>query len=285
MPTWSGILEELLQSRVGDGPPNFDAVRRKYLVALHQHTERAVILYASKFTQPATNVSPDVISIHDEDIQGIMEVIHGLTDPDLDVILHSPGGSPEAAAALVSYLRSKFEHIRVIVPHMAMSAATMIACAADVVVLGKHSFLGPIDPQIILNTPLGPRMAPVQAILEQFEQAKQECQNPKNLGAWLPMLNQYGPDLLSTMREHLADGERHGSGMAESVHVQRGSGSRRQSHEDRGMALWPQAFQESWMAYPPCGPRKPGAHRGASGTRSADAGSLSLRLPRDHSYV
>ncbi len=72
----------------------------------------------------------------------------------------------------------------------------MIACAADVVVLGKHSFLGPIDPQIIVNTPLGQRMVPAQAILEQFEQAIKECQDPKKLGAWLPMLNQYGPDLL-----------------------------------------------------------------------------------------
>jgi len=125
-----------------------------------------------------------------------MEVIHGLKGPKLDFILHSPGGSLEAAEALVLYLRSKFEHIRVIVPQMAMSAATMIACAGDVIILGKHFFLGPIDPQIIINTPLGQRMVPAQAILEQFEQAKSECQDPAKLGAWLPMLNQYGPDLL-----------------------------------------------------------------------------------------
>jgi hypothetical protein len=196
MPTWSEILNELAQSQVEGQPPQFDAVRRKYLARLCEHTEREVILYASKWTQHDPNVSPDVVSIVDEDLQGIMEVIHGLTGPNLDLILHSPGGSLEAAEALVLYLRSKFEHIRVIVPQMAMSAATMIACAADVVVLGKHSFLGPIDPQIIINTPLGQRMVPAQAILEQFERAKTECQDPAKLGAWLPMLNQYGPDLL-----------------------------------------------------------------------------------------
>ncbi len=196
MPTWSGILEELNQSRVGGGPPQFDAVRRKYLVSVYQHTGREVILYASKWTQHDANVSPDVVSIVDEDLQGIMEVIHGLSGPNLDLILHSPGGSLEAAEALVLYLRSKFDHIRVIVPQMAMSAATMIACAADLIVLGKHSFLGPIDPQIIINTPLGQRMVPAQAILEQFERAKNECQDPAKLGAWLPMLSQYGPDLL-----------------------------------------------------------------------------------------
>jgi hypothetical protein len=136
------------------------------------------------------------VSIVDEDLQGLMEVIHGISEPDLDLILHSPGGSLEAAEALVLYLRSKFTHIRVIVPQLAMSAATMIACAADEIVLGKHSFLGPIDPQLILTTPVGQRMVTAENILEQFELAKKECQDPAKLGAWLPMLNQYGPDLL-----------------------------------------------------------------------------------------
>jgi hypothetical protein len=64
------------------------------------------------------------------------------------------------------------------------------------IVLGKHSFLGPIDPQFILNMPLGPRMVLAQAILDQFERAKKECEDPAKLGAWIPMLSQYGPDLL-----------------------------------------------------------------------------------------
>jgi len=43
MPTWSGILEELGKSRSGDGLPQFDAVRRKYLTSLQQYTKREVI--------------------------------------------------------------------------------------------------------------------------------------------------------------------------------------------------------------------------------------------------
>jgi hypothetical protein len=195
MPTWSGILKELQDSSAGDRPPDLDGVRRKYLVALNQHTQRNVILYATKWTQAG---SPDIpnVGIVDEDLQGIMEVIQGLSGPNLDLILHSPGGSLAAAESLVTYLRSKFSNIRVVVPQLAMSAATMIACAADSIVLGKHSFLGPIDPQVIVNTKLGQRMIPAQAILDQFEQAKKECQDPRKLGAWLPMLEQYGPDLL-----------------------------------------------------------------------------------------
>lgn len=125
-----------------------------------------------------------------------MEVSHGLGGEKLDLIVHSPGGSPEAAEAIVSYLRSRFSHIRVIVPQQAMSAATMIACAADEIVLGKHSFLGPTDPQILLATPLGLRLVPAQAVLDQFDRAQRQCSDPAKLSAWLPMLSQYGPDLL-----------------------------------------------------------------------------------------
>jgi hypothetical protein len=77
-----------------------------------------------------------------------------------------------------------------------MSAATMMACAADEIILGKHSFLGPIDPQLVLSTPMGQRMVSAEDILDQFKRAKKECQEPGKLAAWLPMLNQYGPDLL-----------------------------------------------------------------------------------------
>jgi hypothetical protein len=114
------------------------------------------------------------------------------------LIVHSPGGSAEAAEAIVVYLRSKFDHIRVFVPHMAMSAATMLACAADQIVMGNHSFIGPIDPQLQLQTALGPRWVPAQAIIQQFEMAKDQSADPAKLRAWLPMLSQYGPDLLAT---------------------------------------------------------------------------------------
>jgi hypothetical protein len=125
-----------------------------------------------------------------------MEVMHGLSGPNLDLILHSPGGSIEAAEAFVVYVRSKFSNVRVIVPQLAMSAAAMIACSANSIEMGKHSFLGPIDPQFILETPLGVRSVPAEAIREQFELAKTECGDASRLAAWLPMLGQYGPDLL-----------------------------------------------------------------------------------------
>ncbi len=195
MPIWSEILDELASSREHGGPTNFDLVRRKYLATLHEHTAADVILYASGWLQNR-EASPADFSIGDEDIQAFMEVCHGLNGSQLDLVLHSPGGSPEAAEAIVFYLRQRYPKIRVIVPQLAMSAATMIACAANEIVLGKHSFLGPTDPQIVLSTALGHRAVPAQLILDQFERAQRECADPAKLSAWLPMLGQYGPDLL-----------------------------------------------------------------------------------------
>lgn len=203
MPTWGDLLREIAETRIDpENDPTkvspWDMVRRKYLALTHEHTGRATILYATRWTQPrpGEQVPPAFITITDEDVPGFMEAVHGLEGPNLDLILHSPGGSPGAAEAVVSYLRSKFDHIRVIVPHMAMSAATMIACAADEIIMGKHSFLGPIDPQMVLNTSLGQRMVPAQAIIQQFELAKDQCKDPTLVRAWLPMLSQFGPDLL-----------------------------------------------------------------------------------------
>lgn len=195
MPIWSEILAELTGSAAPGQTPEFDRVRRKYLVALHQHSGRNAILYASGWLQ-RDDAPPASVSINDEDMQAFMEVSHGLEDDGLDLILHSPGGSPEAAEAIVSYLRSRFSNVRVIVPQLAMSAATMIACAADEIVLGKHSSLGPTDPQVLIPTSLGMRAVPAQAVLDQFDRAQRECADPAKLSAWLPMLSQYGPDLL-----------------------------------------------------------------------------------------
>ena len=194
MPIWSEILRELGQTAVQGGAPDFDGVRRRYLAAMHGHTRRNVVLYASGWLQK--DAPPALTSINEEDIHALMEVTSGLQDTNLDLILHSPGGSPEAAEGIVSYLRSRFDHIRVIVPQLAMSAATMISCAANEIMMGKHSFLGPIDPQLLVSTQLGTRSVPAQAVLDQFDKAQQECADPAKLSAWLPMLGQYGPDLL-----------------------------------------------------------------------------------------
>lgn len=203
MPTWGEILRELQQTAGGvPAPPSaFDIVRRKYLTSLAEKTGRNVIIYATRWTQGGGD--PQVTSITPEDVHGFMEVVGGLSGGALDLILHSPGGSAEATEALVNYLRSKFEDLRIIVPHAAMSAATMLACASNRILMGRHSSLGPIDPQLIVPSDLGARSIPAYAIIEQFRLAQGEVKkDPGLLPSWLPMLRQYGPALIIQCQLH-----------------------------------------------------------------------------------
>ena len=199
MPIWNKILDEIVQSPYEDEVSKFTQVRRKYMYLLHKNTGNSVILYASAWLQNYKNVAN--ISIDDRDIQAFMEVSHGLGNTNLDLILHSPGGSIGATESLVSYLRSRFQKIRVIVPNLAMSAATMIACAADQIILGKHSFLGPTDSQVPIATQQGMKLVPAQAILDEFDRAKLECKDRKVCHAWMPILDKYHPGLLQELRQ------------------------------------------------------------------------------------
>jgi hypothetical protein len=204
VPTWGEELIELQDEiRVDQRHPpapgaasGYDRLRRKYLLQMHQLTGRAVIVYETAYLEPRPT-HPDLLTIQLGDVAGFMEAVSNIAERELDLILHSPGGSAEAAESIVDYLRTRFDHVRVFVPLAAMSAATMMSLAADEIVMGAHSQLGPIDPQFTLQTPEGLRSAPAQAIIDQFEMAKAECQDPKNITAWLPILRGYGPGLLA----------------------------------------------------------------------------------------
>jgi ClpP class serine protease len=142
-----------------------DIVRRESLKKLHQVTGRNIITYYSGWLQKPNLFG---VALSDGDKNGFMNAIHGLDrSKGLDLLLHTPGGDIAATESIVDYLRSMFDtNIRAIVPQLAMSAGTMIACACKSVVMGKHSSLGPIDPQI--------NGVPTHGILEEFNRAHSE---------------------------------------------------------------------------------------------------------------
>jgi len=209
VPTWGAINYELtktldtLRKRGVQpdplSPSPYDLIRRKYLRELASHTGRPVIVYASGWMEGRPVNDPSQVTVHSRDMMGFMEAVHSIPKGPLDLMLHSPGGSADAAEAIMSYLRSEgFGPIRALIPISAMSAATMMALCCDEILMGRHSQLGPIDPQFTIPTPDGPRSAPAQAILDQFEKAKAECAaNSASLAAWLPILRSYGPGLIS----------------------------------------------------------------------------------------
>ncbi len=92
---------------------------------------------------------PVVRFIDVNDSEEVIRAIH-LTDPDvpIDLVLHTPGGLVLAALQIARAIARHPGKVRVIVPHYAMSGGTLIALAADEIVLCEHAVLGPVDPQL-----------------------------------------------------------------------------------------------------------------------------------------
>jgi ClpP class serine protease len=110
-------------------------------------TQRPVLLYGVEMFNPGKiNATQGNIVIDLTDKEGFLEALRGVTGNNIDVILHSPGGSPEATESLVGLLRRRFKSIRFIIPNVAKSAATMMAMSGDEIILGIDAELGPTDP-------------------------------------------------------------------------------------------------------------------------------------------
>jgi ClpP class serine protease len=87
------------------------------------------------------------IDIHDS--EQVLRAIK-LTDPDvpIDLILHTPGGLVLATEQIAMALCRHKGKVTVFVPHYAMSGGTLLALAADEIVMDENAVLGPVDPQL-----------------------------------------------------------------------------------------------------------------------------------------
>jgi ClpP class serine protease len=87
--------------------------------------------------------------INIEDSEQILRAIR-LTPPDvpIDLILHTPGGLVLATEQIARALLRHKAKVTVFIPHYAMSGGTMLAMAADEIVMDENAVLGPVDPQL-----------------------------------------------------------------------------------------------------------------------------------------
>jgi len=193
MPNWNDILNEInteIQQGIQRAQTAGDIVRRRYLDQLfnYQQPQRNIIAYYSGFlSKPAVAG----VEINDEDKNGLMLAVHKLDKAlGLDLILHTPGGSIATTESIVDYLRRIFGNdIRAIIPQIAMSAGTMIACACKSIIMGKQSNLGPVDPQYGSISAAG--------VLEEFEKAFVEiAADHDRARVWQFILGQYTPSFL-----------------------------------------------------------------------------------------
>ncbi len=157
--------------------------------AIENLRKRPLLVYASKFINALPN-TPNTIDISDIDgFTDLVQSINGKGD-SVDVLLHSPGGQPDATERIVHILRNKFKEVHFIVPHSAYSAATMLALSGDTITLHPSATLGPIDPQI--------NGTPARSIKRGFEKVREIIKNegPEALPAYIPLIEKYTLDLL-----------------------------------------------------------------------------------------
>ena len=151
----------------------------KYARELHEKTGRNVIIYYSGWL----TVDENEISIEDMDKNALIDLINNLdASKGVDLILHTPGGFVSATESIIDYLHSIFgENMRAIIPQMAMSGGTIVACSCKEILMGKHSSLGPADPQILGMS--------ARTVIEEYELAKKEMEeNPKSTPFWTVLL-------------------------------------------------------------------------------------------------
>ena len=84
-----------------------------------------------------------------EDSEDVLRAIR-FTPPDMpiDLLLHTPGGLVLASEQIAFALKRREGKVTVFVPHYAMSGGTLVALAADEIVMDQNAVLGPVDPQL-----------------------------------------------------------------------------------------------------------------------------------------
>lgn len=91
---------------------------------------------------------PAYQSIDEEDAEQVLRWIRKYRDYPLELILHTPGGQMHASIQIARALKNHPKKTRVLIPHYSMSGGTIIALAADEIVMDKDAIIGPIDPQV-----------------------------------------------------------------------------------------------------------------------------------------
>ena len=126
-----------------------ESARRRMMAEIERKRGSRVIVLIHR--QESMNLLgfPIMRYIDVNDSEEVIRAIH-LTAPDLplDIILHTPGGLVLSSIQIARAVRRHQGKVTVHVPHYAMSGGTMIALAADEIVLDEHAVLGPLDPQI-----------------------------------------------------------------------------------------------------------------------------------------
>src|SRR5579875_2312022 len=136
-------LQPLLQRQL------LAASRRRMLATIAARREATVITLIHRQETISLLGIPLVRHIDIDDSESVLRAIRETASGrTIEIILHTPGGLVLAASQIARALRDHDGRVVAVVPHYAMSGGTLIALAADEIVIDRHAALGPVDPQL-----------------------------------------------------------------------------------------------------------------------------------------
>lgn len=194
----SSLLDHMVDGREFESLVKFRVVNvdianeiKKSLKEIEAVRRRPVICYLGNVVNTAIKVST---SIDYNDDLPFSEMVAAIPDTEkaIDVILVTSGGSAQQVAKFVDKLRPRFDNVAFLLPYMCMSAGTIFAMSGDDIIMGKNSYIGPIDPQVPNKDG---RYVPAQAILTLIDDIQKRGQDSISAGQnpqWtdLQILNQ-----------------------------------------------------------------------------------------------
>lgn len=144
---WLVLIAVILQQVYGANRP--EVARTQLLDRFQQERKSRVIALINRQDTVTLFGVPVSSSISIEDSEAVLRAIR-LTPENqpIDVILHTPGGLVLAAEQIARALIQRTAKVTAFVPHYAMSGGSLIALAADEIVMDPNAVLGPVDPQV-----------------------------------------------------------------------------------------------------------------------------------------
>src|SRR5438477_7595635 len=136
-------LQPVLKQRL------LEASRQRLIAKIERQHNSRVILLVHRQESMSFLGFPLVRYIDVNDSEEVLRAIH-LTDPavPIDIVLHTPGGLVLAALQIARAIHKHPGKVTAYVPHYAMSGGTLIALAANEIVMSEDAVLGPVDPQL-----------------------------------------------------------------------------------------------------------------------------------------
>ena len=126
-----------------------EASRKRMIALIELERKSRVVLLVHRQETMSLLGFPIFRYIDINDSEEVLRAIH-LTDSEIpiDLVLHTPGGLVLAATQIARAIFTRKGKVTVFVPHYAMSGGTLLALAADEIVMSEYAVLGPVDPQL-----------------------------------------------------------------------------------------------------------------------------------------